>query len=405
MNMKLASALLAAAALALSAAAAPAPAGDWPRWRGPHGNSIVTGADFDPAALQGTPKQVWSAKIGHGYSALSVAEGRAYTLGNADKQDTIHCFDAITGKELWTHRYPADPGSFAGPRATPWLEGGRCYTMSYWGDVFCLDAATGKIIWQKNVAKEIGAAIPQWGLASSTLVDGNQILLNIGTAGCAVDKASGRLLWSTGKEAAGYATPVLFPLRGQPHAAVFGAKFIHVVGATDGKVVAKHPWETKYDVNAADPVIDGTRLFISSGYGKGCALLDVGGPAPKEVWRNEKIRNHFSSSIFIDGHLYGCDGSAGGGGDIVCLEWATGQEKWRHKTGFGSLIAVNGFLVFLNEKGELIVVKAQPTAAEEVARGKIIEGGKSWTAPAFANGRLYCRNDQGQVVCIEASKR
>ena len=116
-------------------AAAAAFAGDWPRWRGPNGDSISPEKGFQPAALQGRPKILWSAEVGNGYSAVTIAGGRAFTLGNRDNQDTVFCFDAADGKPLWKHSYPSKPGSYAGPRASPWVDGSLVYTKGYWGDL------------------------------------------------------------------------------------------------------------------------------------------------------------------------------------------------------------------------------------------------------------------------------
>lgn len=389
-------------ALAWIALASPARADDWPRWRGPNGDSTSAAQGFIPDALKGAPAKLWTADVGRGYSAVTVAGRRAFTMGNSEDKDTVFCFDAVTGKELWRHSYPSKPGEFSGPRGSPWVDGDRVYTLSYWGDLHCFEARTGKVLWGKNVATEVGAPVPQWGHASSPYVLGDRIVLNVGESGCAVDKKSGEVLWKSGASAAGYATPIEIQRQGKTFIAVFGAKGLKLVDPVDGKLISRYDWETKYDVNAADPVYSNGKIFISSGYGKGCALIDIAGPQPREVWRNEKIKNHFSSSILIDGNLYGCDGNAGSG-DLVCLDWATGNEKWRLPTGFGSVIAVGRHFVFFNEKGEVIVAKIDPAAATEVARGKVLDGGKSWTAPTYANGLLYFRNDQGKVACVRAS--
>jgi outer membrane protein assembly factor BamB len=380
----------------------PAPA-DWARFRGPNGNGILEDKSFDPA-VAGRGQKLWTAEAGKGYSALSIAEGRAFTLGNDGGRDSVICYDASSGKELWRHSYAAEPGTYPGPRASPWIDGTRVYTMGYWGHVCCLDAASGKPVWEKDVAKEIGADAGRWGFAGSPLIAGTTLYLNLGKSGCALDKATGKLIWSGKGGTSGYATPVPMPYRGRPHLAVFGAKSLYVVDAANGKIAAEHPWETSYDVNAADPVLVDSKVFISSGYGKGCAMLDISGPRAKEIWRNESIRNHFSSTILLDGHLYACDGNTGRG-DLVCLDAASGRETWRQKTGFGSLVVLNRHIVYFNEKGDLIVGKASPAGFEQVARADaLVTGGKAWTAPTFSNGRLYLRNDKGSIACIAAGK-
>lgn len=391
--------LVLVALLALGGASARA---DWPRFRGPNGNGIAEDKTFDPV-VAGQGRVLWTAQAGQGYSALSIAGGRAFTVGNAGGKDSVICLDAATGQEVWRHSYDADAGSYPGPRASPWIDGARVYTMSYWGHVCCLDAATGKPVWEKNVAKEIGGDTGRWGLAGSPLVTGTTLFLNVGNSGCALDKATGKVLWAGKGGLAGYSTPVPMQFRGRPHLAIFGAKSLRIVDASNGKIAAEHPWETSYDVNAADPVPAGNnRMFISSGYGKGCAMLDLTGPRPKEIWRNESIRNHFSSTIILNGHLYSCDGNAGKG-DLVCLDAATGLEKWRQKLGFGSLIAIDNHLVYLNERGDLTIAKASPAGFDRVSGADaLVTGGKAWTAPTFSDGRLFLRNDKGAIACVQA---
>jgi outer membrane protein assembly factor BamB len=283
------------------------------------------------------------------------------------------------------------------------VDGDRVYTVGYWGDVGCLDAASGKVIWQKNITTDTKAALPRWGQAGSPLIEGDVMYLNIGEHGCALDKSTGRILWASGGDASGYSTPIAVVHAGRPHLAMFGAKFLHVVDAARGTVSARHPWETSYDVNAADPTPVNGRIFISSGYKKGAVLMDFNGPQPKVVWQNDTIRAQFSSAILLDGHLYACDGNTSKG-DLVCMHADSGREVWREKLGFGSLIVINRSIVYFNERGDLIVAKAQPSGFDQLARADaLVTGGKAWTAPSYAGGRIYLRNSKGSVACIRAA--
>ncbi len=376
---------------------------EWPRFRGPEGNSIVLDPSFHaPTVAQG--RKLWTASVGKGYSGLSIAAGKAVTLGNKDGRDQVVCLDAASGRELWRHDYPAEPGSYPGPRASPWIEGNRVYAMSYWGHVYCLDVASGRPLWSRNVAQEVGADHGRWGFAGSPVVDGNALIINVGKAGCALDEATGRLLWKTGGGTSGYSTPVPLRHRGRPHWAIFGAKAFYLVEAAGGRIAFQHPWETSWDVNAADPLPVGDRVFITSGYGKGCALLDLAGSEPKEVWRNKAIASHFSSVVLHKDHIYGCDGNTGKG-HLVCLRAADGQELWRETLGFGSVILINDTLVHFNEKGTITIAPAQTEGFRSIARVEnVVTGGKVWTAPVYAYGRLFMRNDQGDIAAIAASR-
>lgn len=373
---------------------------DWPRFRGPQGNGIVEDNAFDPKGIE-RGKIEWTVSVGKGYSALSVAGGTGVTLGNDGQRDHVVALEIGSGRELWRYSYPAKPGSYPGPRASPWIEGQRVYTMGYWGDVACLDLKSGKPVWTRNVAKEIGADVGRWGLAGSPVIVSNTLYLNVGRAGCALDKTSGRILWNGGGGTTGYSTPVPFQRAGRLHLALFGAKAFLIVDAANGNIVVEHPWETSWDVNAADPEpVADNRWFISSGYDKGCALLDVSGPKPREVWRNKSIASHFSSLILHDGHLYGCDGNTGRG-DLVCVRASDGQELWRQNMGFGSIILINRYLVHFNEKGDISVAEAIATGYRLVARrAGVVTDGKVWTAPVWSDGRLFMRSDRGTIASV-----
>jgi len=174
----------------------------------------------------------------------------------------------------------------------------------------------------------------------------------------------------------------------------------HVVALTakDGKELWRFPWKTQYDVNAADPILSGNQVFISSGYNRGGGVFDVNSKPPKTVWENKNMRNHMNSCVLWQGHLYGVDE-----GQLRCLVFATGEVKWTDRvSGKGSLMLADGKLIVLSEKGELLVVEPSPAGFKPMARAHVL-GGKCWTAPVLANGKIYCRNATGAVVCVDVS--
>jgi outer membrane protein assembly factor BamB len=174
------------------------------------------------------------------------------------------------------------------------------------------------------------------------------------------------------------------------------------VAPADGKFLWRYDWETRYDVNAATPVfIPPDKIFISSGYGKGGALLQTqannGKATVREVWRTRDMANHFSSSVLLNNHLYGFDE-----GFLTCLDVATGKTKWQQR-GFqkGSLLYADGHLIVLGEYGNLALVEATPAGYKEKASAQILKG-RSWTMPALAGGKLYLRN-QSEMICLEVT--
>jgi outer membrane protein assembly factor BamB len=390
--------------LALVALALAGRAGDWAQWRGPDGSGRTDDGMFDGGALEGGARVLWRAAVGRGYSACSIEGDRVYTMGNESDTDTVYCLDAATGDVVWKHTYKCKGGSYPGPRATPVVDGDRLYTVSREGDVLCLDKTAGKVNWQVNVAREYGAGAPKWGHSASVIVLDNMLLLNAGPSGLALDKLSGRKIWSSGEGVCGYAAPVVFEQGGRRLAAIFSETALQLVAVDDGEHFWSCEWRTSYDVNAADPVFHDGGLLISSGYRRGCAVLRVNPERWAVLWENKALQSHFSSPILIDGFVYGIDGNAGRG-DLVCVEWQTGEVKWRGDTGFGSLIAVGDKLVVLNERGDLSVVEAQPESFSLVSSASGILGKTCWTSPTFSRGRLLCRNHQGDVVCVDMSGR
>jgi outer membrane protein assembly factor BamB len=379
---------------------------DWPQWRGPKRTGVSTESGWLTKWPPGGPKILWRAEVGLGYSSLAVsgreaASGsaathtplrgwrprpRVYTMGNRSGTDYVYCLDADSGQEVWKHSYPCRRGGYKGPRATPTVHEGLVYTCSREGLVFCFKAGTGEVVWKNGVPPKIGAKPPGWGVASSPLIEGDMVIVNIGTAGVALDKATGRVVWNTGREKAGFSSAFAFTMDGERRIAIFAARAIVVLDASSGKTVWQYPWRTRYDVNAVTPIVSSGKIFISSGYGVGCALLRIGSDRPV-VWRNREMRTHFNSCVLLKGHLYGFDDKT-----LKCLVGRTGEVKWS-KRGFGkgSLMIADEKLIILGDSGVLAIAEATPTGYQELARAKVVSG-LCWTVPVLSGGRIYCRS-------------
>jgi outer membrane protein assembly factor BamB len=392
------------ATLALSLTAAQA--ADWLSWRGPMKNGISTETGWTSQWSGSGPRKLWTAQIGTGYSAVTVRGNRAYTSGNRGARDTVYCLNADTGKPLWQYSYSVprrdyggDPNP-AGTGATPVLDGSNLYVLSREAVAICLNADTGKFVWQRDLRRETGGEAPNWGFTASPLIEGKLAIYNVGTAGVALDKNSGAVAWKTGGGKAGYATPVSFSAGGQSGIAIFSGSGLVAVNAANGKQLWSFPWQTSYDVNAADPVFSGNTVFISSNYGRGGAMLRLSGGKPTQVWQNRYMRNHFNGCVLVNGFLYGTDEQNA----LKCLDAQTGKERWQQRgTGKGGLIAADGKLIVLSEDGELIVAPADPNRFTAISRAKVLDG-LCWTHPVLANGKIYCRNAQGTLVCLDVRR-
>jgi outer membrane protein assembly factor BamB len=387
--------------------AAPLRAADWPRWRGPDANGISKETGWQSNWPDEGPKRLWKASVGTGFSSITVSQNRAYTMGNSDDADTVYCFDATTGATIWKHSYPSklDPKYYeGGTSATPTVDGDRVYTMSKTSEMFCLDAAKGTVMWSRNIREATGAAVPTWGFAGSALVQGDRLILNIGKAGTALDKQTGKVLWTSGTNICGYATPVPFTSGKEQRVAIFSWQTLEVVRVADGKSIWSHPWKTLYDINASDPIIAGDQVFISSGCGHGDALLKITDDTPSVVWENKDLQTHFASCIAWQGCVYGVH-DGGEKSELRCLDWNTGALKWSNaEFGKGSITMADGKLIGLSDKGQLIVAEPSPKEFKVISRAQVL-GGKCWTVPALANGKIYCRNAKGDVVCLDVSAK
>jgi outer membrane protein assembly factor BamB len=379
-------------------------AGDWPHWRGPDNNGI------SPETIQlqwpeSGPKALWAASVGTGMSSISVSQGRAYTMGNTNGEDTVWCLDAKTGKEVWKHSYSArlDPQYYdGGPGSTPTVFEGHVFTISKWGDVFCFDAAKGSVVWAEKLWS-YGIRSNRWGFAGSPVIYGDLVILNAGTSGVALERATGRMAWFNGTNVAGYATPEFFDGPSK-QVLIFGAKNLYAVDPMTGKESWRFPFETGYDVNNTDPIIQGNRILLSS-YNRGCALVEV----VRSRWWFMRIRTHFEATFLPESSW-----------EIICIRFmarqrppqisaacvfSTGEVKWSVKDPRnGSLISASGKLLILSDKGELIAADPSPDSFKPFARAQVIDG-LCWTPPSLANGCLYVRNSKGKVVCLEMSSK
>ena len=385
------------AAAPVASRAAETTGNDWPEYMGKGRNGISRETGWFNGA---EAKTVWQANIGSGFSSMAIAQGRLYAMGNAGNQDTVWCFNAADGKGLWKYSYPCELMAIqheGGPSATPTVEGGLVFTYSKRGHLHALDAATGKVIWRHDIPGEYGGRIPQWGITSAPVVSGGTLFVMAGAPGACImafDKSTGAVQWKAGNDGPAYAALQVLRWKDAPYLAAFNAGGVVFYALADGKELWRYNWKTPYDVNAAMPIIAGDKVFISTGYNTGCALVQSSNNT--ELWKNKNMKNHFSASVLVGGAIYGFDES-----QLACLDGNTGKTLWTaDRLGKGSLIASDGKLIILSERGELVIAEASPNAYKELSRTQILSG-KCWTAPAFSNGHVYARNAAGDLVSVK----
>jgi outer membrane protein assembly factor BamB len=270
------------------------------------------------------------------------------------------------------------------------VDGKHVFTLSREGQICAFDAPSGKPLWNRQA----GNRPPMWGYASSPLVVGNAVIVNTGGAGVAFNKSSGLPLWGGGDDP-GYASVVPVEPSGKGTLLVFAAKALMGINSS-GKMLWGFPWPTQLGVNAADPVVvNASTVFITSDYGKGCALVSIKG-APKAIWQNTRMKCHYSSPVLYKDALYGLDEAT-----LRCLDLKTGEVKWsRDGFGKGGISIADGKLLILTESGDLVIAEANSEAFKEISRVKAL-GGQCWTSPVLANGRIYCRSGEGVIACVD----
>lgn len=381
-------------------APAPGTAADWLDFRGPLRDGRYRGpirTDWPASGL--TP--MWKQPVGGGYASFATARGRAFTIEQRGAQEVAAAYDIATGRELWTSRWSAafqEMMGGDGPRATPAWSSGRVHVLGATGELRALDEASGRVIWRVNILDDNGASNLQWGMAAAPLVvDGTVIVLPGGSNGRSVvayDAATGHRRWSALDDQAAYSSPMLATIGGVRQILVFTASRLAGITPDGGRLLWEYPWRTSYDVNASQPVVIGdNRVFLSTGYGTGAAVIELtpsGGGAGfsvREVWRNIRMKNQFSSSVLHDGYIYGLDEAI-----LACLDAATGNVKWKGgRYGYGQIMLADGHLIVLTEGGDMALVRATPAKHEEISRFPVFDA-KTWNHPAISNGILLVRN-------------
>ena len=382
-----------------TAAAQPAPARNyWTNFRGPKRDGKY---DETPVSTNwpanGLPI-IWKQPVGVGHSSFAVADGKAYTIEQRRNQEVVAAYDLGTGRELWAQKWNAEftDSTGDGPRTTPTWDQGRIYALGATGELRCLDANTGAVIWGKNILSDNQARNLPWAMAASPLiVDDKVIVLPGGANGKSVvayNKMTGAPVWKVLDDPQAYVSPMLVELAGRRQIVVVSASRVVGLAPENGSLLWSYSWGTEMGLNVSQPImVDQNRFFISSGYGKGAALVEVKGSGKSytatTIWENNNMKNKFNSSVLHNGYVYGLDEQI-----LVCLDVNTGERKWKEgRYGYGQVLLAGGHLIVTSDQGDIALVKASPDKYTEVARFSALQG-QTWNYPAIASGRLLIRN-------------
>ncbi len=386
---------------------------DWPQWRGPDRNGLSKETGLLSQWPRSGPTVAWSAAmLGAGYGSIAVQGDRVYVQGMRNRQSVVSTLNRADGKLVWVRILgPAgDNDRGPGPRSTPTIDGDRVYALSETGDLACLRAADGTVIWQRNILKEFQGENPNWLLSESPLIDGDHVIVTPGGRGAgvvALDKMSGKTVWVSKElsDGAGYSSPIVADVGGVRTIMAFTADAGVGVRASDGKLMWRNSSASNGTANIATPVYSDGKVFFTSSYGAGGALLGLRASGnevrAQEIYFTRDMRNHHGGVVLVNGYIYGYNDSI-----LTCLEFASGKMVWRDRSvGKGAVTYADGHLYILSEDNVVGLVEATPAGYREKGRFSIADQGlPSWAHPVVSGGRLYIRN-QGTLTSYDVRAR
>jgi outer membrane protein assembly factor BamB len=401
--------LFCAVALLPMAAGTTAPVADWPQWRGPLRDGKSTETGLLKQWPEKGPAVSWSiSNLGEGYGSLAIRGDRIYVQGTKEKESAVFCLNRADGKTIWSvvmgQWLVQDKGN--GPRGTPTLDGDRLYVLTENGELACLKESDGSRVWGKNILKEYGGSNPRWHLSESPLIDGNKLIVSPGGSGAgivALDKMTGKEIWRT-KELSGeasYASNIIAEVGGVRSYINFTAGAAVGVRANDGKLLWSYGNVANRVANCSTPVFADNKVFFSSAYNTGGALLNLkaenGEIKAEEAYFTKEMMNHHGGMVLVDGYLYGFSNAI-----LTCIEFNTGKVMWKDRSvGKGSITYADGMLYLLGEKLMAGLAEANPKAYVEKGRFPINDRGwDSWAHPVVIGGKLYIRN-QNELTCYD----
>lgn len=388
---------------------------EWPKWRGPRGDGISHETGLLDKWPDAGPPKVWTATVGLGFSSPIGFDGKIFLVSEDQGKDLLSAFDADSGKMIWTQPTPGGypKNDYPGSRATPTIDGDRIFTYSGGGELVCRQVSDGKPVWNINILRSLGTSMLNWGEASSPLVTDKAVYVQCGEGGplaVAVDKVTGQIAWkSQFTGTAGYAAPVMMDVGAARELIVFAASGLVGMEPMTGKTLWSVPWQTSYDVNASTPIVDGDKVFVTSGYGHGAAQFQVTAAGAQQVWTTTEVQSRFPAAVLDSGYLY-CI-SEDRLGTLKCLDWKDGKVKWTArggrsmKFGFGgSLVRFSDKLITMSQNGMLSLMKATPDGVSLISQVQLFDStfDRVWSTPLIYHGKLYVKGE-AELVCLNIS--
>ena len=392
------------------AAAVPAIAMDWPQFLGPDRNGTYTGPPLLETWGPSGPKVVWRKQVGQAFAGPVVVQNRVLLFHRVGNEEVLESLDAKTGASMWRYSYPTnyrdDFGFDEGPRAVPVVAEGLVYTFGAQGQLHAVDLAKGTRVWSEDTMKRFNVPKGFFGAAGSPLVEGGRVIANIGgdKAGIvAFEAKTGKVLWTATEDDASYSSGMAATIGGRRSAIFLTRDSLVGLDPSSGAIHFQRRWRARNanSVNAATPLVVGDSIFVSSEYGPGAGVLRVEGSKLVDVWASdEALTNHYATSVYYNGYLYGYHGRQEFGPSLRAVDFKTGAVKWsQDQFRAGSITLAGDKLLVIREGGEMILAPASPQAFKPLARAQVLPGVVR-PLPAIADGFVYVRNEN-TLVCLD----
>jgi outer membrane protein assembly factor BamB len=375
---------------------------DWTQWQGPDRTGISKETGLLREWPASGPAVVWTASnLGNGYGSVAVKGDRVYVQGMKGPNSIVSALNRADGKPVWSKTLgpSANNDQGNGPRGTPTVDGDRVYILTENGDLACLKT-DGTAVWQRNILKDFGGRNLRWLISESPLVDGNNLIVTPGGRGAgmvALDKMTGKTVWTSKdlSDTAGYSSPIVADVQGVRTYMTLTSSAGVGVRASDGKLMWHYARAANNVANIATPVFSDNKVFYTSAYDTGGALLGLtaqnGEVKASEIYFTRDMKNHHGGVVLVDGYLYGFNDSI-----LTCLDFATGKMMWRDRSvGKGAVTYAEGNLYIQGENNTVGLAEASPKGYKEKGRFQIADQGlPSWAHPVVSGGRLYVRNQE-----------
>ena len=380
---------------------------DWPQWRGPNRDGLVSDASI-PRTWPKELKQEWKVTVGVGHSSPVVANGRIYVFARQAEEEVLLCLDSATGKEIWRSSQPiayemhnAARAHGKGPKSTPVLNDGNVYTLGISGVLSCHDARTGNLKWRREFSQQYPKTSPLFGTAMSPLVSNGQVIAHVGGhdkgALMAFDAETGAVKWSNEMDGPAYASPIVVNMAGTRQVVTFMQKDFVGVDAATGKLLWKMPAKSQYDENSATPIAYKDMLILSrEEQGLEAIRLVKEGPniVPVQVWNNKETQLYMNTPVLQGNLLVGL--SARNKGQFFSIDADTGKTLWLGPGRMAENAAILNLggkvLLMLTNDAKLVVLPATAKGFAPVAEYTVAES-PTWAHPTVIGNRILIKDE------------